>query len=390
MLSSAGSVPSSNHFGFVYCFPFSRLITSSLPGPNISLLFTMEAAIDSAYAESSQRIRWTFPTAAALQQRREAVNSRAIELAKQSFALEHELAVAAGDESPTDGQDIEYMSVHEEAEIIDYFARLVNSLASRFQLPSHIRATAAVFFKRFYLTLSVMQRRPKPILLTCLYLATKTNDHYVPLDKFCSTMRIDQSEILGLEFIVCQVVRWDLYVWLPYKPLHGFVLDMEARARVLGELTPRDLESLHGQARAHMTTMLQCSDMVFLYSPSVIALAALSLVHRDLCQRYIEAWFDAAFADGSGDHGRHTLLAHVAEAADVMRGLIHSKGIDSARAAELGRKLAACMDVSRNPDSHVARQRAQQLEQADAQRRAEKARLRAARAAAAIPSNPLA
>lgn len=121
--------------------------------------------------------------------------------------------------------------------------------------------------------------------LTCLFLATKACDHYISLDQFVRSIpKVTSSLILEHEFLVCRALSWDFYVWHAYRPLHGFILDMQT---VLPEQSVQLLGRLHDEAKALVSKTLW-ADLLFLYSPSYIALGCLMVVDEEMVRIYIQ------------------------------------------------------------------------------------------------------
>lgn len=68
----------------------------------------------------------------------------------------------------------------------------------------------------------------RPSRPTCLFLALKTENHLVPIDAFISRFsKLNAAEILQLEFLVAQSLKFEFSVWHAHKALRGFWLDLQ-------------------------------------------------------------------------------------------------------------------------------------------------------------------
>ncbi|KAG5518638.1 hypothetical protein PMAC_002607 [Pneumocystis sp. 'macacae'] len=235
------------------------------------------------YKESQRATVWTF-TPEALEAQRAAVTNEARERIQHNFEQEQ------------NNLTVSFLSAHEEWILVGYYATQMEGLSAYFEFSSQIKATAVAYLKRFYLVHSVMDYHPKLIMvfideadgmfrLTCLFLATKACDHYISLDQFvCSIPKVTSSLILEHEFLVCRALSWDFYIWHAYRPLHGFILDMQT---VLPEQSVQTLGQLHDEAKALVSKVLW-ADLLFLYSPSYIALGCLMVVNEEIVRMYIQ------------------------------------------------------------------------------------------------------
>jgi hypothetical protein len=63
--------------------------------------------------------------------------------------------------------------------------------------------------------------------MTCLYLASKTENHYMSLDKYCTKLKTEKSVLMDCEYVVMEGLRFHLAVYHPYIALHGIFLDAQ-------------------------------------------------------------------------------------------------------------------------------------------------------------------
>lgn len=243
----------------------------------------MSIAVASAYRESSQYKRWTLSTET-LSQRRQAANSSTIETIRRNLEEEVKLSGKPSDKAP------DFPNAEEELLIVNYYATKVFDTGAVFNLPSHLKATAAAYLKRFYLSKSPLQYHPKSIMITSLFLATKTCEHHIDLETFVSRLpKQSFTSVLEHEFLISSTIDFDFVHWSAYRPLYGFILDME------NELTNdksqqfplTDINKTHDTAKA-LINSCAWSDLPFLYSPSHLALAALYNSNDSLLRHYVK------------------------------------------------------------------------------------------------------
>lgn len=199
------------------------------------------------------------------------------------------------------------------------------------------QATALTFFHRLYLTTSTLTLHPKSILLLILYLATKTENHYTPIESFIATAAtagpvISQEDLLAPEFKVAIGLRWAFQVWHPFRGLEGIFLELNAIAggryqSPRGGATEREdartrLDALlggdvdrvgraHGGARALLTSTALLTDAYFLYTPAQISFAAFWQADPALAELYI----DVKFPPPTAQHVKAKLLDTITECA---------------------------------------------------------------------------
>ncbi|KAK9448981.1 cyclin-like protein [Limtongia smithiae] len=246
---------------------------------------------DELYRQGSQYRLWSF-TRQGLQDARQAVNQQGREKIKREHA-----GVPPPD-GPTQPRG-EFPSVEDEAELVRWYAERTLSLTqSAWKLPSHARATAVSYVKRFYLRHSVMEFLPKAIMYTSIFLATKAENIFISIENFVEPVKtdIDAHTILALEFTVAQALSFTLLVHHPYNPVHGYFLDMQDvffnRAASGGKprYSMNELGNAHDAARRFVNDSM-LSDAAFLYTPPQIGLAALAHADEALAEAYMVAKF---------------------------------------------------------------------------------------------------
>ncbi|KAJ4389548.1 hypothetical protein N0V93_007018 [Gnomoniopsis smithogilvyi] len=200
----------------------------------------------------------------------------------------------------------EFLTPAEEEQLLRYYTVETLRAAEFCGLPTEIRATAAIFLRRFYLTHSVMTYPPTKMLKTCVFFGAKAENYYPRVktiaDKFPKTTG---EEILAGEFLLCQGIRFAFDVRHPFRALEGAVMQL----RSFGDLDETKIEKAHKRTRTILKFSPIVTDAYFHYTPSQIMLAALSIADPDLAERLIEATFSGLPPGASGPdaaNGKHT------------------------------------------------------------------------------------
>lgn len=73
---------------------------------------------------------------------------------------------------------------------------------------------------------------PREMMLTCLYMACKSADFPVGIQTFTSHIPRNQERysyfILNSELFLLEALGYDLWVFTPYRPLTGLIMDLVA------------------------------------------------------------------------------------------------------------------------------------------------------------------
>lgn len=123
----------------------------------------------------------------------------------------------------------EFLTPAEEEQLLRYYTVQTLRAAEFCQLPTEIRATAAVFLRRFYLTHSLMTYPPAKMMKTCVFFGAKAENFYPRVgqiaDKFPNTTG---DEILAGEFLLCQGIRFAFDVRHPFRALEGAIMQLRS------------------------------------------------------------------------------------------------------------------------------------------------------------------
>ncbi|KAJ1358913.1 hypothetical protein KIN20_017481 [Parelaphostrongylus tenuis] len=213
------------------------------------------------YATSTQKKEWTFTKDELAEKRR---------FANEAFRNKQSDLLQPGEE------DI-LLTVDEEAQMLS----VVEAAAIRFSdtfrpsLWPSVRWTAYAYFKRLFLGWSVMEASPKIVMMACFYLAMKVEEFYITIDEFVSNLRSGTPEqnttrILGLEPEIMRALRYHITIHCPFRPFEGHLVEMKTRMVLLNF----NVETIREPADQFFRKAL-LSDVMLMYPPSQIALAAL-------------------------------------------------------------------------------------------------------------------
>ncbi|KAI9679064.1 MAG: hypothetical protein M1829_001734 [Trizodia sp. TS-e1964] len=280
---------------------------------------------DDIYRASTQYRLWSYsPTS--LTALRAATNSSAVgrvRAAIERARTTQAAAAAAGPEVPNndevgdrdlDAPGIDCLTAAEELKLVSHYCLETVKLADFLALPTNLKATAVQYLKRFYLSNSPMTYHPKSIMPTAIFLATKTENHYIGLKAFAAKLEnMTAEDIIAPEFLLTQGLRFTFDVRHPHRGLEGGFMELlaladgawrggdawpaEQRHNAVfalmergerGEVKTR-IRGAHSRAKDLLKGAAMFSDAYFLYSPAQIWLAAVLAVDEDLATFYIVA-----------------------------------------------------------------------------------------------------
>eukprot|EP00899_Mesostigma_viride_P025841 jgi/Mesvir1/6441/Mv19524-RA.1 len=256
----------------------------------------------SYFPTSTQRHRWMF-TAHSLHEQHIRVNRDAINTLVKKFAK----AATQGEEVPAGLLSPEdrsaFLSVEEEVLLRKYYEHKIQAVTAAFNFPRKIQSTALIYFKRFYLRRSVMEYHPKAIMLTCVYLACKTEESYVSVEEFGRGVQQNPDAVLRHELPVLEALDFELVVFAPHRALRGFLHDFKVEQAKLGNVLSAEKLKECTSVANKFADRIMLSDAVLLHPPGMLALAAL-LAGASHCgldvTNYIEASVPPRAGNGEG------------------------------------------------------------------------------------------
>ncbi|KAI1841478.1 hypothetical protein JX266_012318 [Neoarthrinium moseri] len=257
------------------------------------------ATEDARYRTSSQFRLWSF-TPAHLSSLRAENNH----LAKAAISARLQSSVPPVDHLP------EFLTSEEELSLLNFYTVELLRAAAFLELPTDIRATAAVFLRRFYITNSIMTYPPTELLKTCLFFGCKSEGYFMRLSKFAEKFPNTSGEVvLAAEYVLCQGIRFAFDVRHPFRALEGAIMEL----RRLGDFDAKRVDRAHGRTREILKFSPLVTDAYFHYTPSQIMLAALSMADEGLVQRMLRD----AFA-GQGEAEKENVWSVIQSARELL------------------------------------------------------------------------
>ncbi|ODV65812.1 cyclin-like protein [Hyphopichia burtonii NRRL Y-1933] len=257
---------------------------------------------DDLYRRSSQYRMWSY-TVESLKETKIQTNEGGRAQALKKY---EEARSKAANENPelfekqqnefTADKMLELLTEEEEVKYLQYYCNSILVTGNFFNMPTQVKATAMSFFKRFYLVNSAMQYHPKHVLYTVLFLAAKSENYFISIESFCKLIpKVEPKDILDLEFIILQSLKFTLFVHHAFRPLYGFFLDFQAILLhpdpVMYDVNIDTLGSLYDKAKQWLTKYGILSDATFLFTPPQIALAAMYDVDKRITEKYLKRKF---------------------------------------------------------------------------------------------------
>ncbi|CAI8042952.1 Cyclin-H [Geodia barretti] len=168
---------------------------------------------------STQKDHWLFKGEEDLERLRAAANS--------AYCEKHAKAAAE--------KGVQMLSSAEERLLCQYFIKKLLEFCNVFEprVPRSAVATAAAYFKRFYLNTSAMEYSPRQIFFCCVYLAFKIDEYVVSVDQFGNTITPDLRQdvvqyVLSHELLLLKRLKFHLTIHTPFRPMEGFLIDIKA------------------------------------------------------------------------------------------------------------------------------------------------------------------
>jgi len=326
------------------------------------------------YEQTSQYRHWLF-TREELKEIREEVNEEAVEQIKENIQKEWEYQKQINNNieplKPTNfmtADDQKTLALFYETKIFDY--------CRVFKFSRNVLATSIVYFKRFYLYCSMMQYAPKNIVLTCLFLACKSENSYIALDEFLKKVPNGPSAetIKELELTVSQHIRFEYQIQSPFWALHGFYLDIQAFLNG----PDKDIVNLEDNSQRKLQSTFKGSydyalislygDLVFLYWPSQIALACLMVASKNNgFSEDLESYIENLVKDQTTEKAEEFRK----NLSDIENAIVQYTKIEKSVAISIERKRKSCQDPAFNPKS-ILHQKQIEMERTEKELRRQK------------------
>ncbi|KAG0709012.1 cyclin-like protein [Suillus ampliporus] len=292
---------------------------------------TRSAVKKPLYEGSTQYNSWRY-SPEQLEHIRTSLNAAAVAVIRNTFEADE----------PGSSSDVLFLNANEEQLLVKLYITKIPQLCGHFS-----------YLKRFYLKNTVMDWHPKNVMLTALFLATKTTNNPISLESYTSNIpKTSNSDVLDLEFLVSQSLNFEFAVWHAHRALWGIWLDLQSLPDVPQELRPQDFYDI---ALIHVRAS-RFTDVELVYTPSQIALACLALESPLLAQR----WADSKAVDGAAQPLSETLEPTLGAIKHIITQMGQPPHVEAVR--EVDRRLKLCKNPEKVPGSkaYLAREAAEQ------------------------------
>jgi cyclin H len=152
------------------------------------------ATEDARYRQTSQYQLWSF-SPAQLAAMRETTNAAARARIAERLSYSQPPSTAAssantpdpsgGGSTPASTPQLpEFLTPAEEAQLVAFFTSELLRAGDHAEMSDEIKATAAVFFRRFYVTNSIMTYPPQDMLIVALFFGCKAEGSFVSISEW--------------------------------------------------------------------------------------------------------------------------------------------------------------------------------------------------------------
>ena len=334
---------------------------------------TQPLSEDDIYRASTQYRLWSFSP------------ESLVAIRRKTHDIAIERAHGYADQRPIDEQDgtpdgqLDCLTAEEESSLVQKYTDTLRLTAAHLDFPVHVKATAAQYLKRFYLSNSCMTYPPKEIYKSVLFLANKSDNHGFQLREFARRISTDPEQVLAPEYKIMQALRFTLDVKHPFRGLKGVLMELKNLAEGLaegadgqsgeemkqamanlpapregdrtrwtmptsGKVTDKELDerldAAYGAAKTDLDAPAMLTDVYFLYTPSQILLAAMHLADEPLTSYYLSTKLPVALLT------RPKILATIHACADALASYDPKNVLTKDERATLEKKLEKCRDPS--------------------------------------------
>ncbi|SCU83637.1 LAFA_0D04764g1_1 [Lachancea sp. 'fantastica'] len=337
----------------------TTMVKEEQPTDNNAVLSKSRITDDDLYRHSTQYRNWSF-TPERLDQIRTEVNAsasaRVEETLKHFFESHPDLS---REEEEAVASKAVPVTTHEELLLVNYFARMIISFAGKMNLPTEVAATAVAFFRRFFLSNSVMDLPPKEVFHTTLFFACKTENYFIGVDSFAKKAKTTTEAVLKHEFKLLESLNFTLMNHHPYKALHGFFLDIQ---NVLsGRVDMQYMGQVYTNCKKSISDAL-LTDAVYFFTPPQITLAILLMEDEALMMRYMQLKFglqqDGDASAGQPSQSSEQQLANGINASKLLEVVKNCKSVISSKiipAKDDAVKITAKIHYCQNPMAVIDR-----------------------------------
>eukprot|EP00467_Chlorarachnion_reptans_P015740 CAMPEP_0114502970 /NCGR_PEP_ID=MMETSP0109-20121206/9392_1 /TAXON_ID=29199 /ORGANISM="Chlorarachnion reptans, Strain CCCM449" /LENGTH=389 /DNA_ID=CAMNT_0001680955 /DNA_START=26 /DNA_END=1195 /DNA_ORIENTATION=- len=224
-----------------------------------------------AGVEGSTHFRsWLF-SEQKLRETRAELNKKALD----RVLKQKESDVKKGDGKPT----MKALTLEEERKLHAFYHNQMCAFFDKFKsppLPYDTKATAHVFYKRFYLTSSIMDHNPLRIIPTIIFLAGKAEENPVAADGIAKNWGIKLKRLVNQEVAVLEGLRFHLKIYHPRRAVESFISRLKATYPAAEEF-----DNVMQIALKLLSNSVH-TDIQLLFPPSQIALASILIASREI------------------------------------------------------------------------------------------------------------
>ena len=237
----------------------------------------------------------------------------------------------------------EFLQYHDEKLLLIYYSKFINDVCRKFKppVPSTVIGTSIAYFKRFFLSTSVMEFHPREIGYLSVYLAMKVDEYNVSIDQFMEQVSSQpnhglQMFIIDNELLMLQKLNFHLTVHCPYRPFEGLMIDLKTKK---DQIRIEDVEAYRQKSEQFLVNST-LTDTALMYPPSQIALAALSYGIGERFMSYLQQM--------GNKHAVAKLIENIKEIHNIV---VNFKFPSKNEIASIEEKLKHCQDPENNPNS---------------------------------------
>ncbi|KAI0793393.1 cyclin-like protein [Abortiporus biennis] len=314
------------------------------------------------YQGSTQYRHWRF-SPEELVHTRVSLNAAAVRVIKDAFEAD----------SLGSSTAVAFLDANEENLLVKLYIGKVSQLCGHFRFPEEVEATAVSYLKRFYLKNTVMDWHPKNVMLTALFLATKTTNHPISLEAYAHHIpKTAPSDVLELEFLVAQSLGFDFAVWHAHKALWGIWLDIQT----LPDIRMDELRDAYDVALKHVRES-RLTDAELIYTPSQIALTCFSLASPSLASAWVRSKHTPPASPPTPTSPSPIPETDILELIEPIKSMILQYGTmpDVEAVREVDRRLRLCKNPEKIVGSNAYNRKLEAKERKAAEKRARKAAL---------------
>lgn len=228
--------------------------------------------------------------------------------------------------------------MQDEQNLVKFYLTKVPQLSKAFGFNDAVASTAMSYLKRFYLRNTCMDYHPKIVMLTCLFLATKTENQLISINSFAAKIKsTTPSDILSLEFLVSQSLKFQYKVHHAHLAAYGVFLDLQS---VIQDAPIAAFEHIFTKASS-LIKASRLTDLEFFFTPSQIALAGFYAVDPGMVDTWLSSKHPSVTNDNSIEHNELVQLLQV-----IVK---HLKDIPEVKPDEV-RQVDRKLRFSRNPE----------------------------------------